>query len=299
MILQPDFAHDYLLAFKRGEISQGKGIDLNHLDTHLRYKQGQFVAVLGLSNVGKTMWMLWYLWKLSEKYGLTWCLLVSENNPSSAVRSLIQFKTGRSIIEMTEAEIFRHATEISMYFKFISIDRLYTPNNLFDLFKEAKTHGALIDPYSGLDRKYTHEYNYDFLTSCRVHSNSTKQTLYVCMHPNTEAARRRHKSGDCINLVEPPDMADAEGGTNVANRVDDFITIHRYTKHPALKTRTMIFVQKVKEQETGGLVTNLSEPVEFDFNYGKGFLPVQKNEFETMVQGYTPYYEPQKDEDPF
>jgi hypothetical protein len=56
------------------------------------------------------------------------------------------------------------------------------------------------------------------------------------------------------------------------NRCDDMLVIHRLIKHPELKFKTLIGVEKVKDQETGGKHTEIEQPVKCEFNNGLGFV---------------------------
>mgnify|MGYP003660732222 FL=1 len=71
--------------------------------------------------------------------------------------------------------------------------------------------------------------------------------------------------------LKEPYKADAEGGKPFANRTDDFYIVHRLPKHPMMKTFTLVYVDKVKETETGGKQTEINLPIYFEFNKGLGF----------------------------
>jgi hypothetical protein len=62
-----------------------------------------------------------------------------------------------------------------------------------------------------------------------------------------------------------------EGGKSFLNRCDDFITIHRLTKHESMKYVTLISVDKIKDRDTGGEQTLLEDYIFCDFNSGLGF----------------------------
>ena len=55
----------YLFDYKDGKIKKGLGIGCI-LDDYYVYKQGEFNMFLGLDNVGKTNWIIWYLTALSK-----------------------------------------------------------------------------------------------------------------------------------------------------------------------------------------------------------------------------------------
>ncbi len=271
MLKENDHARQYLEAYHDGKISMGKGINVPELDKHLRYKKGQLNIINGLDNVGKTAWILWYFLQLSKLHNLTWCIWSGENSSGMLTRQLIEFYAEEKLKDISKSKMYEYETLINQYFTFIDNKKLYTNKDLYELFRDSGKTGALIDPYTGLNRKFTHEANYEFLNESRHFCNTTGITLYVNTHPHSEAARRKHTSGDFTGYIQPPGRADTEGGQPFANRVDDFITIHRYVGMPHWKFNTLIYTRKIKDTETGGEVCPIDVPIVFDWNYGKGF----------------------------
>lgn len=271
MILKSDHSTQYLTDYIDGKISKGLDTGIGALDDHLRYKKGQLNMINGLDNVGKTAWILWYFLRLSMRHNLSWCIWSGENNPAQLVRQLIEFYTGKKIKELQPAKVYLYEQEIGVWFKFIDNSRSYDNKDLYKLFSDSGCTGALIDPFTGLKRGYTHADNYMFLNESREFVNSTKITLYVNSHPHTEAARRKHTNGEFEGYIMPPMRSETEGGQPFANRVDDFITIHRYVGHPTQGYKTLIYTRKIKDTETGGKVCDINDPIVFDWNGGRGF----------------------------
>jgi hypothetical protein len=264
--------HDYLEAFRNGSIKQGLGIDVRKLDKYLRHKRPQFNMVLGLDNVGKTDWMLWYFMLLTELYQIKHCVWLGENATQSAIRKLIQFKTGKYLSELTSQEVYRYATEVMEYFTFVDNRKAYTNKDLYKIFEDSGADNCFIDPFTGLNRQINPAANYEMLNETREFTNRTNKTLYLSTHPNTEAARRRHTKGEFEGYPQFPHKSDSEGGQPFANRCDDFIVIHRYLGHPTFGSKTLVQIQKVKETETGGGYTPNGEFIAFNYNGGKGFI---------------------------
>ena len=93
MILKDNSTVKYLHAYKDGRIKQGLKIGC-HLDNHFVFKRAEFNMVLGLDNVGKTNWLLWYLLchaKLNSKKFIIWS---GENRAGQLKRDLIQMWLG-------------------------------------------------------------------------------------------------------------------------------------------------------------------------------------------------------------
>lgn len=272
MILNPTHSTQYLTDYMDGKIAMGLDVGVKKLDNHLRYKAGQLNMINGLDNVGKTAWVLWYFLRLSMRHNLSWCVWSGENKSGMLVRQLIEMYTGQKIKHLEPKKVYQYEQEINNWFKFVDNRKIYESKDLYKLFSDSGCTGALIDPFTGLKREYTHAANYLFLNESREFVNNTGITLYVNSHPHTEAARRKHTSGDFEGYIAPPMRSETEGGQPFANRVDDFITIHRYAGHPIYGFKTFIYIRKVKDTETGGAVSDINDPIIFDWNGGKGFI---------------------------
>jgi len=262
---------EYLKDYHSGKILMGKGIGLP-LDDFLRFKHSQFTIINGLDNVGKTIWMLWYMLCLSRKHDLKWCIYSGENKTGQLVRQLIQFHTGKRLEQLELKEVFLYEIEISKWFKFVDNSPFYKLDELLDIFSDGNYDGCLIDPFTGLDRGYTHSDNYEFLNKSRQFCKSTGKSLYVNTHVVSEAARRNYaENHEYAGYPYPPNKSQSEGGQPFGNRADDFITIHRLNGHPLMNYKTQIYVRKIKDTETGGQVSPIDDPIEFDYNKGLGF----------------------------
>ena len=272
MILEDKATVPYLKAFKEGRIKRGVGIGCL-LDDYFLYKNGNFNMFLGLDNVGKTNFILWYLTALSKIHGKKWCIWSGENNAGQLKRDIIQMWTGETIKDLNEY-LFYH-DEISKYFKFIDNRKLYNHKELLKIFEAEDCDGCFIDPYTGInhDRRISQfERNYQVCNDVREFCNKTGKTMFIAMHPQTEAARRVYPPDHQLNgHIQPPRKADCEGGQVFPNRVDNFICLHRLISHDKLWMMTEVHVYKIKDKETGGKPTMLGEPLRFDYNNGLGF----------------------------
>ena len=102
---------------------------------------------------------------------------------------------------------------------------------------------------------------------------------FVNHHAVTAAARTKDADK---KYVTAPGKQDTEGGQKVANKTDDFLTIHRITQHPTDWMVTEVHVRKIKDTETGGRPTSLEMPVKFEmYRGGCAFL-------ERLEEGGTP-----------
>jgi hypothetical protein len=272
MIQSKGNAINYLLDYKNGKIKQGIGIGCE-LDNYIRFKRGQLNIILGHDNVGKTYFITWYFLALAMTNKLRFVLWMGENQKGQILRDMVQMYYGVKFSELTDTEIQRGSAYIENFFDFVDNSKLYKPQDLLDLFEESDADACLIDPFTGLDRDMTYEGNYRFLNIARKFTNSTKKTIYINTHPNSESGRsgNLYADGDWKGHLKPPLKDHVEGGKSFLNRCDDMFVIHRLIKHESMRFYTMFSAEKIKDTDTGGSITRLNEPLLFEFNYGLGF----------------------------
>jgi len=279
----------YLDDYHSGRIKMGLDIGVTQLDDVLRYKQGQFNIINGLDNVGKTVWILWYFLCVAVKHNKTFCIWSGENNAGMLTRQLIEMYVGKKLKELKISDVYRYEQEIAQWFTFIPNDKMYKNTDLYELALEAERDCLLIDPYTGMDRDYTHAANYNFLNETREFCNKSNITVYVNTHPNSEAARRTYgENHELAGYPMPPSKSQTEGGQPFANRPDDFITIHRLVGHLQHQFNTLIYTRKIKDTETGGKVTPIDMPVSFEFNSGLGFICGGYNPLKKQIEVQKP-----------
>ncbi|QDP65218.1 MAG: putative bifunctional DNA primase/polymerase [Prokaryotic dsDNA virus sp.] len=273
MIISKGSSIHYLQAYKEGKIKIGLDTG-TRLDDFLRFKKRQLNIILGHDNVGKTYWFEWYMLVLALRHNITFCIWSGENSSGQILRDMIQMYKGVPFKELSMSEIQSATAYLEQYFTFIDNRKLYKPEELLEIFEETECDACFIDPFTGLDREMTYEGNYKFLNICRQFCNLTGKTLYISSHPNSESGRTSNiypENHEWQGQLKPPLKAHIEGGKAFLNRCDDMITIHRLVSSPTMKYETMIFVEKIKDKETGGQLTDYSMPLLFNFNSGFGF----------------------------
>jgi hypothetical protein len=263
----------YLIDYRRGKIVKGLGIGCS-LDNNIVFKRGQLNIILGHDNVGKSLFINWYFLNLALKHNLKFAIYSGENKTSYIFRDWIQMLAGRKFTEIGECEIVEIYNRLKEHFIFVPNNRLYKPQDLFDVFENAKCDAALIDPFTALDREMSYDGNYRFLNAARELVNYTGMTLYINTHPTSESGRGGNlyaPGHEWSGHVKAPLKDHVEGGKSFLNRCDDMFVIHRLVKHETMKYYTMINVEKIKDLDTGGKHTNLNEPILCEFNNGLGF----------------------------
>ena len=296
MILEAGFSDKYLDDVINGRIKLGLGLGLPTFDTHYRFKQGEFTIINGLDNVGKTDWMLWYFCAMSVVHDLKWAIWSGENKAEQLVKRLIQWKLGCYIDRAEQRDFYAAKDWVHHHFQFVDNKGFYKSEELLSAFDKLDVDGCLIDPYTGMNREYTHKANYDFLNESRRFVNSTKKSLYVNTHPNTEAARRIYGlEHELSGYPMPPSRSQSEGGQPFANRPDNFLTVHRLIGHPEFQFNTLVYVRKVKDTETGGTPNAIDDPIIFEFNKGLGFVSDGKNVVNKAIMNTFPPLIPSSD----
>lgn len=269
----------YLENYRKGKIKAGLGIG-NNLDNYLRLKQAQLNIILGHDNVGKSYFFSYYMLSHALINNKTFCIWSGENSSGQIMRDLIQMYVGKYYKKISIEQIQSAYRFLSQSFTFIDNTKLYKPEDLFLIFESEEADVCFIDPYTGLDRKMTYEGNYEFLNAARQFCNTTKKTLYISTHPNSESGRAGNlypEKHEWAQHLKPPLKASIEGGKSFLNRCCDMFTIHRLVAHPTMKYETMISIEKIKDRETGGQITELNMPLLFNFNNGLGFTTQGKD----------------------
>ena len=276
----------YIQSVIDGTLKQGLTTGSPALDQHFRFKEASFLMVNGIDNVGKTKF-LWWLELIAAMYH-DWKFLIfsSENSIGSCMRALIQFYWGKPLIgkvKLNDMEIAEAKKFIEAHFKIIKAQEdLFNYKDIINMAKKARDKYpdlkcCMVDPYnslkidlSGFSKLSTHEYHYEALSEMKAYGQQTNFGWIINHHAVTAAARA--KDGE-KKYPLAPNKADTEGGQKVANKADDFLTIHRVTQHPTDWMVTEVHVRKIKDTETGGKPTPLEQPVKFEmYSQGCGFI---------------------------
>lgn len=263
-----DDVASYLRDVRDGTFKMGLSTGFEKLDDHFRFKQGNFVVVNGHANVGKTV-VLWYLAMLSSlKHGWKWALLCSENSAGGLYRKMIEFYWRRPLKSLSEKEFSQGLEFVHEHFFVIKNEDSYNFEQVLEMLSAVNAkkglNSTLVDTYNSLEvpGKDPYQHHYNTLNAFRYWTKKENCCLYVNAHPGTAAMRARDENGH----PKAPMMADTEQGTMFAAKADDFLTIHRKVNDETDWRKTEIHVRKIKEVETGGRPTPLSDPFIMEMN---------------------------------
>ncbi len=266
---------DYIERIRNGTFEMGITTGIPELDKYFLHKRGYFNVVNGHDNVGKST-IIWYLFLLASMiHGWKWIIYSSENRNGAVFKRLCEFYLGIPIDKMNELQLKKAYEFVNTHFKIIKITEMY---NYVDILKigdklvaKDNYNGFLIDPYNSLkielnerSKLSTHEYHYLAASEMQLWAKKNNCTVYLNCHVISNALRQKDNNG----FPAAPQKADTEGGGKFANKADDFITLHRLTQHPDDWMVTELHVRKVKETETGGKPTPISDPVKLAMEKG-------------------------------
>jgi hypothetical protein len=236
-------------------------------DQYLRIRKGQFNIVLGHPSVGKTTWLVWYLYKMAMLHGLKSMLYSGENDVLDIYKQLVQCFTGKTYWDVSDEESNLAAEFIHKHFLFIDDTKIYTAEQLFDRFNDKNNCDiCVIDPHNAVKvpgGRNWYEYSVELGMEIRAFCKRTKRTVFLVAHPNSEAQRKVHSDGDYKGMIIPPIGPNMEGGSTWKNKCDNLWIIHRYVNHETLWYRTLVIVEKVRYQDTKCKPTPLSQPLMF------------------------------------
>lgn len=284
-LAKPEDYDDYLRMVRDGTLPMGLTTGSPSLDQYFLFKEGNMVNTNGIDNTGKSVF-IWYLCLLAAMYhGWKGIIFSSENTLGSFMRKMIQFYWGKPLAgkyAMNENEYSIAKEFVEKHFTLIKAQEdLFNYKDIINMVKKAQTikkyNYGMIDPYnslkidlSGFSKLSTHEYHYEALSELKAFGQQNKFGWFINHHAVTAAART--KDSDKKYPVAP-NKADTEGGQKVANKTDDFLTIHRVTQHPTDWMVTEVHVRKIKDTETGGRPTPIDFPVKFEmYKSGCGFI---------------------------
>jgi hypothetical protein len=284
-LAKPSDYDEYLKSVRSGTLKMGLTTGSPFLDQHFLFKEGNLVMTNGIDNTGKSVFT-WYLCLLAAMYhGWKGIIFSSENTLGAFMRKMIQFYWGKPLTgsyAMNETEYQIAKKFVEDHFALIKAQEdLYNYKDIINMVKKArkvkKFNYGMIDPYnslkidlSGFSKLSTHEYHYEALSEIKSYGQQNNFGWFVNHHAVTAAARTKDAEK---KYQAAPNKADTEGGQKVANKADDFLTIHRITQHPTDWMVTELHVRKIKDTETGGRPTALDIPVKFEmYKGGCGFI---------------------------
>lgn len=234
---------------------------------HWSWLPDEVTLVTGWPGHGKSELMLQLMLTKSVYDDWKWVLYVPENMPARrALNKLVQSYVGQSVNprssqRMSFAQYQDAAQWVLRHFHLINPRRATSLAELLPVLRHAvqahQVNGCLLDPWNALttnlnqyggreDELLKHQLN-DLLDFAEDHH----QCVVVCAHPAGDA---RTKDKD-MNL-KVPDQYSVSGGRMWANKVDNFLVVHRpYADDDPTNTAVDFYARKIKQEGLVGMKT--------------------------------------------
>ena len=265
---------EFIRRYKAGLIPMGLTFGYDDMDKYLLLKEGEFYATLSHSHTGKTTVNLWLIFLSALKYDWGWVIYTGENRVSSLKMKILEFYMGMKIKESPEEHMQQGIKWLNERFFFINNETMHIYKDILKYAeKVSKYHsikGVLIDPINALkttDRASKYDYEMEMYTDMLLFTKRTNISLFISIHTRTQSQRERDKDGNQIM----PYPADADGGAVLYNKADIFITMNRNIQDPNNWMVTELYVNKMRNKETGGDVTPRNTAIRIRMQKGLEF----------------------------
>jgi len=283
-LVKNEVDEEYIRRYRAGLIPMGLPFGYDDMDKYLLLKEGEFYALLSHAHTGKTALTFWLIFLSSFKYDWGWVVYTGENRTASVKMRMVEHYIGKKIKDCSESEFQEALKWVNERMFFINNDTMYSYDDLLKYTeKVSKFHsikGLFIDPINALKVKGNNKYDHDMemYTDMLLFTKRTNISIFVALHTRSQSQRERDKDGN--QLIPFP--ADADGGAILYNKVDIFATMNRNIQDPQTWMITEIYVNKMRNKDTGGNTTPRGDMIRLVMKNGieftdiNGWLPIKR-----------------------
>jgi len=258
-----DVRDDMLKVFKNG-LDRGETTYFEELDEHYRMKRGELTLWHGITNHGKSTFVMQLCLLKSINDGYKWVFFSPEQNPpSDFFHDLVQMYVGKTTLpgdfQMSLDEYNEAVDFVREHFILINPrDSSPTPKFLMTRFAVAidthKADGCIIDPYNqmindivGSSGGREDQYLSSFLSNYKWFAQKRNIFMFIITHPKGDI--RKDKEGN----YEIPDIYNLAGGAMWSNKCDNVVCVYRpYWNTQRDDVSVWIESQKIKKQKLCG-----------------------------------------------
>ena len=272
MLINFDDQYKKLNDIRTGKLKEAPKIGIEEIDSVIRFKKN-LTCFAGHANVGKTSIIIYLMLLFALKHKVKFLIFSSENDPSTIIRRIIEFKAQKPINKLSKEELDKHTEFVYEHFKLIDCEQNYDYLDLLSLCEVVMPQYdfdcLIIDPINSLRKnksmmKYSNafEYTYEMMTDFRIFVKKYEKALWLIMHSVTSAFRAKYPSNhEYAGHPLPVAMSEVEGGNVFANRCDDFYSIARLTQHESRWIYTELHCKKIKDHDLGCKPTPFDSPL--------------------------------------
>jgi len=272
MLINFDDQYKKLNDIRTGKLKEAPKIGIEEIDSVIRFKKN-LTCFAGHANVGKTSMIIYLMLLFALKHKVKFLIFSSENDPSTIIRRIIEFKAQKPINKLSKEELDKHTEFVYEHFKLIDCEQNYDYLDLLSLCEVVMPQYdfdcLIIDPINSLRKnksmmKYSNafEYTYEMMTDFRIFVKKYEKALWLIMHSVTSAFRAKYPSNhEYAGHPLPVAMSEVEGGNVFANRCDDFYSIARLTQHESRWIYTELHCKKIKDHDLGCKPTPFDSPL--------------------------------------
>jgi hypothetical protein len=235
---------------------------------HWSWLPDEVTLVTGWPGHGKSELMLQLMLTKSVYDKWKWALYVPENMPARrALNKLVQSYVGQTTnpkagsARMSFAQYEAAAHWVLQHFHLLNPRRAGSLSELLPVLRHAvqahQVNGCLIDPWNALSTNLKDyggredEMLKTQLNELLDFAEDNHQCVVACAHPSGDA---RTKDKD-MNL-KVPDQYSVSGGRMWANKVDNFLVVHRpYADDDPTNTAVDFYARKIKQEGLVGMKT--------------------------------------------
>jgi hypothetical protein len=247
------------------EDPNGQPVHFPTIAPHWSWMPGEVTLVTGWPGHGKSELMLQLMLTKSVYEGWKWGLYCPENMPArKLVSKLVQSYVGqtanpKTASRMSFAQYEDAAGFILEHFHVINPRLVTNVPKLLQVFKRLidlhGIKGGLTDPWNALESNLKayggreDEMLKDYLNQVLDFAEDNEQCSVICAHPSGEA-----RTKDLALRV--PDQYSVSGGRMWANKVDNFLVVHRpYADDEPTNTAVDFYARKIKQEGLVGIKT--------------------------------------------
>jgi twinkle protein len=252
-----DFEAETIALYRDGR-ARGHSTGWPCLDELMTIRTGELSVVTGIPNSGKSEFIDALAVNLVSRYGWRFALCSFENPPPEHIAKLVEKDLGLPFWDgprrrMTEAELRQAMEWVSDHFYLIRFDdEAPTIDAILAKARAAVMRhgirGLVIDPYNEIEHHRPAnvsetEYVSQLLGKVKRFAQTNEVHVWFVAHP-----AKMQRDG---NSLPPPTLYDISGSANWANKADLGVVVHRDPAKDATRTRTDIYVRKVRFKSVG------------------------------------------------